>query len=269
MDMDLDDLYSFDALVHTSLGDLFPIASKTNEPIVYIKDSAYEFSVDPEIIKMVENKKFYGKEDEYPGEHIVMVHDISNVFGKDEVQKHYYFLKLFPFSLGGEAKTWYNSLLPKSITSKDACVHLFYNKYFPADKVHAMKTDICKFAQGKKETIPQAWGRFSKMTRKCPAHGLHDNELLDTFYNGLTEISRSYIDSIAGNIFRNRTIKEAKELLDMMAQNYDDWNNEEEDNVEVVPKKGGILKLSNEDMREASRAIKEKGIESIDLKELS
>jgi hypothetical protein len=48
-------------------------------------------------------------------------------------------------------------------------------------------------------------------------HGTQDNELLDIFYNGLTEVSRSYIDSIADNIFRTMKIK-AKGLLDMMAQ---------------------------------------------------
>ena len=110
-------------------------------------------------------------------------------------------------------------------------MQLFYNKCFPAEKVHAMKINISKFTQGKRESIPQAWGRFSRMTRKCPAHGMHDSELLDTFYNGLTEISRSYIDSVAGNIFRHMTIKEAKELLDLMGQNYDNWNNEEENNI--------------------------------------
>jgi hypothetical protein len=47
-------------------------------------------------------KKIYGKDDEYPGEHIAMVHDISNICGHDEAQKHYYFLKLFPFSLRGK-----------------------------------------------------------------------------------------------------------------------------------------------------------------------
>jgi hypothetical protein len=88
-----------------------------------------------------------------------MVHDISNLHGHDEVQKHCYFLKLFPFSLRGDAKTWYNSLAPKSISSKYACVHLFYNKYFPVDEVHAMKINLCNFAQNKRETIPQAWGR--------------------------------------------------------------------------------------------------------------
>jgi hypothetical protein len=47
-------------------------------------------------------------------------------------------------------------------------------------------------------------------------HGLKDNELLDTFYNGLTNASMSYTDSIVGNVFRNKTITEARELLDKM-----------------------------------------------------
>jgi hypothetical protein len=54
MDLDLDDLDNFDAIMHTSLGDLFPTASKTDEPIVYIKDSASEFSVKPDVIELVD-----------------------------------------------------------------------------------------------------------------------------------------------------------------------------------------------------------------------
>jgi hypothetical protein len=38
------------------------------------------------------NGLFFRKDDEYPAEHIVMVHEISNLYGHDEVQKHYYFL---------------------------------------------------------------------------------------------------------------------------------------------------------------------------------
>jgi hypothetical protein len=129
-------------------------------------------------------------------------------------------VKLFPFSLGGDARNWYNALPPRSITSKDSCVQLFYGKYFPHSKIHAMKIDICKFSQRKKEIKPQAWGGFSKMTRNFTFHDLKDNELLDTFYNGLTNASRSYIESIVGNIFRNRKISEAKELLDKMVENY-------------------------------------------------
>jgi hypothetical protein len=84
-----------------------------------------------------------------------------------------------------------------------------------------MKIDRCKFAQKNEETLPQAWGRFKDLIRNCSVHGLKNNELLDTFYNGLTNASRSYIDCLAGNIFRNMTITEAWELLDKMVENHD------------------------------------------------
>jgi hypothetical protein len=187
------------------------LLKKSNAPIVDIKDPTYKFSINPKIIELVEKNKFYGNDEEYPGDHI-HVHTIANLYGNNDVLKQYYFVKLFPFSFGGDARNWYSALPPRSITSKGSCVQLFYGKYFPHSKIHAMKIDICKFAQRKEETILQAWGRFSKMTRNCPFHDLKDNELLDTFYNGLINASRSYIDSIAGNIFKNRTISEAKEL---------------------------------------------------------
>ena len=142
---------------------------------------------------------------------------------------------------------------------------LFYNKYFPASKIHAMVEEITNFAQGKEEGIPQAWGRYCALERNCPAHGLKENQLLDIFYNGLTEGSRSYLDSVAGNIFRHRTVEEAKTLLNTIKHNYDDWHIEED----VIHNKRGILELSNEDMKEASRSIKEKGIKTSHLKELS
>jgi hypothetical protein len=62
-------------------------------------------------------------------------------------------------------------------------------------------------------------------------HGFKDNELLDIFYNGLTERSRSYLDSAAGNFFRHTTVEEAKELLNIINQNYNDWHIEEEDKI--------------------------------------
>jgi hypothetical protein len=61
---------------------------------------------------------------------------------------------LFAFSLGGEAKAWFNSLAAKSITSKEACIYSFCNKYFPPSKIHALVEEIIHFTQGKEESIP-------------------------------------------------------------------------------------------------------------------
>jgi hypothetical protein len=123
-------LDEFDSLIHAALGDLFPIVKKPNAPIVYIKDPAYNFSVNPEIIELVEKNKFYGNDKEYPGDHIIHVHNIANLYGNNDVLKQYYFVKLFPFSLGGDARNWYNALPPKSIISKYSCVQLFMVSIF-------------------------------------------------------------------------------------------------------------------------------------------
>jgi hypothetical protein len=172
--------------------------------------------------------------------------------------------------LGGSAKTWYNRLEPGCITSKEECLQVFYNKYFPADKIHGLTVEISNFSQKEKEDLPQAWGRYSKMVRKCPTHGFKDHEILDIFYNGLTESTRGYLDSIAGSVFRERTIGEATELLETISRNYEDWNIEIIDDRDIFPeKKGGILELNNEAMKGASKDMKEKGIKTSHLKELS
>ena len=44
------------------------------------------------------------------------------------------------------------------------------------------------FAQNEKESLPQAWGRFCALKRRCPAHGFKENELLDIFYNELKSL---------------------------------------------------------------------------------
>ena len=53
------------------------------------------------------------------------------------------------------------------------------------------------------------------------------------FYNGLTENTRVYLDSIAGNVFRERTVDEATELLQTISKNYDNWNSDETEKKEV------------------------------------
>jgi hypothetical protein len=157
---DLDNMDEFDALMDMTLGEMFPVTNNFCEPAIAIKDDAYNFSVDPDIIKMVEDNKFYGKDEEFPTEHLGKLVELATVFGKDEIQQHYYFLKLFPFSLGGDAKAWYNSLAPRSITSKDECLLLFYEKYFPANKIFAKIVEINNFSQKEKESLPQSWGEI-------------------------------------------------------------------------------------------------------------
>mgnify|MGYP005837524091 CR=1 FL=1 len=115
-----------------------------------------------------------------------------------------------------------------------------------------------------------------------PDHPLKKNEILDIFYNGLTDASKDYLDSCAGCVFRERTVDEAEILLNNMLTNESNWTLPEpvleeipepiEPTHEPIPKptlkKRGDLFLSLEDMQEAKKSMKEKGIKAEDVKNL-
>jgi hypothetical protein len=51
---------------------------------------------------------------------------------------------------------------------------------------------IFDFEQGKGEILPESWARFCSLIRALPKEPLPKNELLDIFYNGLTDESKIY-----------------------------------------------------------------------------
>ena len=75
--------------------------------------------------------------------------------------RYYYILKLFPFSLKGDAKLWFNSLAPGCVRSPHDMIYYFYAKYFPAHKKQAALREIYNFVQIEEESLPQAWGGSS------------------------------------------------------------------------------------------------------------
>ena len=68
---------------------------------ICVTDKYYDFSVDPEIITLVEYDPFYGYESETVVAHLTKLNDIATLFTYDEKTLYYFILKLFPFSLKG------------------------------------------------------------------------------------------------------------------------------------------------------------------------
>ena len=95
-------------------------------------------------------------------------------------------------------------------------------------------------------------------------HPLKKNEILDIFYNGLTDASKDHLDSCAGCVFRERTVDQAELLLNNMLTNENNWTLLEpieptpEPTPKPCPKKRGVLFLSPEDMPEAKKSMKKK-----------
>ncbi|KAK1648639.1 hypothetical protein QYE76_066444 [Lolium multiflorum] len=234
---------------------------------INIRDKDYDFSLDLSHIAIVEKTPFCGTEKESAVEHLTELSTLSGVFSDDVKMRTYFVAKIFPFSLKDDAKTWYNNLPPGSIKSPTDLRDVFFRKYFPASAQHAALQRIYNFDQEDGEKLPEAWARFCSLIRAQPDHDLEKHDLLDIFYSGLTIESRAYLDSCAGCVFRKRTPEDAEELLAKIGRNHDDWSTPEPTPTPIV-KKRGMIKLNDEDMREAKKSLKEKGIKPEDVKNL-
>ncbi|KAK1617961.1 hypothetical protein QYE76_023478 [Lolium multiflorum] len=234
---------------------------------INIRDKDYDFSLDLSHIAIVEKTPFCGTEKESAVEHLTELSTLSGVFSDDVKMRTYFVAKIFPFSLKDDAKTWYNNLPPGSIKSPIDLRDVFFRKYFPASAQHAALQRIYNFDQEDGEKLPEAWARFCSLIRAQPDHDLEKHDLLDIFYSGLTIESRAYLDSCAGCVFRKRTPEDAEELLAKIGRNHDDWSTPEPTPTPIV-KKRGMIKLNDEDMREAKKSLKEKGIKPEDVKNL-
>ena len=71
---------------------------------IFVTDKDYEFSIDPDIITLVESDPFHGYESETVVAHLTKLNDIATLFTNDERTRYFYILKIFLFSLKGDAK---------------------------------------------------------------------------------------------------------------------------------------------------------------------
>ena len=93
------------------------------------------FEIKSSTIHMVENSvQFHGLLDEDPLSHISRFLRICGTFKIQNCSEDQIKLKLFPFSLRGQALEWIESFPSGSITTWDQMVEQFLLKYFPPDK---------------------------------------------------------------------------------------------------------------------------------------
>ena len=168
---------------------------------------------------MVESDPFYGYESKTVVAHLTKLNDIATLFTHKEKIRYYYILKLFPFPLKGDAKTWFNSLDAGCVCSPQDMIYYFSAKYFPAHKKQAALREIYNFLQIEEESLPQAWGRLLRLLNALPDHPLKKNKILEIFYNGLTDASKDHLGSCASCVFTERTSDEAEILLNNVLTN--------------------------------------------------
>ncbi|GJW61314.1 reverse transcriptase domain-containing protein [Tanacetum coccineum] len=123
-------------------------------------------------------------------------------------------LMMFPYSLEGAAKTWYEKEPPNSILTWEDLVTKFVNQFFPPSKTTHLKNEISRFTQKFEETFSEAWERFKELLRACPHHGFTELTQVDTFYNGLNDNEQDSLNAAAGGNLLSKTTREALNIIE-------------------------------------------------------
>ncbi|GKF23460.1 reverse transcriptase domain-containing protein, partial [Tanacetum coccineum] len=121
---------------------------------------------------------------------------------------------MFPYSLEGNARIWYDKEPPNSILTWEDLITKFVNQFFPPSKITHLKNEISRFTQKFEETFSEAWERFKEMLRACPHHGFLELTQIDTFYNGLNDNDQDSLNTAAGGNLLSKTTREALNIIE-------------------------------------------------------
>ncbi|XP_075515330.1 uncharacterized protein LOC142549969 [Primulina tabacum] len=199
---------------------------------------ANTFELKPGIIQMIQLQvKFGGSPSEDPNAHLENFLSICDTIKCNGVSTDAIRLRLFPFSLQGEAMEWLRDLPAGSITTWEGLVEFFMHRYFPPTKITQLRNEITSFRQRDGESLNSAWARFKKILRMCPRHGFSIGQQVETFYYGVDPSVRSMLDAAANGSLYRKTLTAALEIISNMAESNVGW----QDNCRE--KKVGFLEM--------------------------
>ncbi|GJX06584.1 reverse transcriptase domain-containing protein [Tanacetum coccineum] len=184
------------------------------EAIVLPEINADHFEIKTNLLQLVQANPFYGRENDNPHAHINSFKRIISTLRFRNVPNDVIKLMMFPYSLEGTAKTWYEKEPPNSILTWEDLVTKFINHFFPPLKTTHLKNEISRFTQKFEETFSEAWERFKELLRACPHHGFTELTQVDTFYNGLNDNEQDSLNAAAGGNLLSKTTREALNIIE-------------------------------------------------------
>ncbi|GJZ15112.1 reverse transcriptase domain-containing protein [Tanacetum coccineum] len=184
------------------------------EAIVLPEINADHFEIKTNLLQLVQANPFHGLENKNPHAHINSFKRITSTLRFRNVPNDVIKLMMFPYSLEGAAKTWYEKEPPNSILTWEDLVTKFVNQFFPPSKTTHLKNKISRFTQKFDESFSEAWERFKEMLRACPHHGFTELTQVDTFYNGLNDNDQDSLNAAAGGNLLSKTTREALNIIE-------------------------------------------------------
>ncbi|KAL2330367.1 hypothetical protein Fmac_017948 [Flemingia macrophylla] len=200
-----------------TLGDYGPQQGPRYFSSIVAPQPSRALEMKPAFITLISSHQFSGLDHEDPYAHLSNFYDLCGTMGIPEGDEEVVYLRLFPFTLQGRAKTWLQTHPNQSLTSWRDVEDKFVNRFYPSSKYINAKSEITTFRQGIDESFCEAWERFKALLRKCPHHGFEDIAQLNFFCNGIKPEEKMLLDAAAGGTMMSMGPDEATKIIDSFA----------------------------------------------------
>nr|GEZ59511.1 reverse transcriptase domain-containing protein [Tanacetum cinerariifolium]GEZ81681.1 reverse transcriptase domain-containing protein [Tanacetum cinerariifolium] len=183
------------------------------EDIVIPEINADHFEIKINLLQLVQANPYHGFERENRHTHINNFKRITSTLKFWDVPNDVIKLMMFPYSLEGNIRVWYDQEPPNSILTWEDLINKFLNQLFPPSKTTHLKNEISCFNQRFEETFGEAWERFKEILRACPHHEFMKLAYIDTFYNGLIDNDQNSLNAATGENLLSKTTREALQII--------------------------------------------------------
>ncbi|KAG5046580.1 hypothetical protein JHK86_015986 [Glycine max] len=171
----------------------------------------------PTLLSLIGSHPFAGMDPEDPYTHLSTFMELCSTMGASDEDAEAVYLRVFPFSLAGKAKTWLLSHPNKSLNTWEEMEEKFIARFFPPSRFISAKSAIATFSQGSDEPLGETWERFEALLRRCPNHNFDDDAHLHIFYIDLKPETKMILDALAGGTMMSKSLEEAIVIINSIA----------------------------------------------------
>jgi hypothetical protein len=110
------------------------------------------------IVERVMNNCYSGDATVHPGDHLLFIHDLCELFKCACISSSQVKRKLFSLSLKGRATEWYRLLKDGPSIGWEEIVPLFYSKFYPPSEIHKIGIKYIIFGLMMERVLPKRGG---------------------------------------------------------------------------------------------------------------
>jgi hypothetical protein len=130
---------------------------------VTVVDEPLPAQLDPvkismKIVERVINNFYLGDGTVHPGDHLLFIHELCELFKCAGISTNQFKRKLFSLSLKGRAAEWYKLLNNGRSIGWEEILPLFYSKCYPPSEIHKDRNQIYNFGLMMERVLPKHGG---------------------------------------------------------------------------------------------------------------